>query len=121
MSYQKSFVDVGNKYWNEFKTKLSLTESVNDTKKLFSITISQIFSEVESELKVSYSEFESDFILTEKGYSVSKKISENDLYKGLIIISDISPIINRFAKACIDRITHQAKASKQENTKKIIH
>ncbi len=120
MSYQKSFVDVGNKHWNDFKPKLSLTESINDTKKLFSLTISQIFSEIESDLKVSYSEFESDFILTEKGYSVSKKISENDLYKGLIIISDISSIIDRFSKACVDRITRQAKASKEQNTKKII-
>ena len=121
MSYQKSFVDIGNTHWNEFKNKLNLTETCSDTKKLFSVTMAKIFAEVEPELKVTHGEFENDFSLTENGYAVSKKISENDLYKALVMVSDIPSIIERYSRACVDRVTRQSKASKEENTKKIIH
>lgn len=121
MSYQKSFVDIGNKHWSEFKKNLSLSESVLDTKKLFSKAVAQLFSEIEPGLKVTFGEFESDFSLTDTDYSISSKISENELFKALDISSDLSSIIKRYSQAALDRVAHQEKLPKEQNVKKIQH
>lgn len=121
MSYQKSFVEIGNKHWSEFKKNLTESKTVNDTKKLFSQTIVQIINEIDPDVNAKYGEFDGDFSLTPTGFSVSSKIAENEIYKGLVLISDTPAIINRYAEAACHRVTHQSNASKEQNTKKIQH
>lgn len=122
MSYQKSFTEIENKFAGEFKAKLNSTEKVEDTKKLFSKTVADFLAEVDSEIGAKYGEFESDFMLLEDGYSVSEKVSENEVFKGLVIVSDLPKIIERFAEAAAHRLAHQVtKHEKAQDGKKIVH
>lgn len=122
MSYQKSFTEIENKFWSEFKPKLNEAEKVEDTKKLFSKTIANLLAEIDPEINAKYGEFESDFMILEDGYSVSEKVSENEVFKGLLIISDLPKIIERFAEAASHRMVHQLnKHEKAQDGKKIIH
>lgn len=122
MSYQKSFTEIENKFWGEFKTKLNESPKVEDTKKLFSKTVADLLAEIDSEIGAKYGEFESDLMLVDGGYSISEKVSENEVFKGLVIISDLPKILERFAEAANHRVTHQLnKAEKAQDGKKIIH
>lgn len=121
MSYQKSFSEINNKHWADFKKHLNETENVNDTKKLFSKSVANLLAEVDPAIGATYGEFESDFMIEEDGYSISDNVSENEVFKGLHLISDLPAIIERYAEATLHRITHQNSLGKGTNGKKLVH
>lgn len=121
MSYQKSFSEIDNKHWADFKKHLNESANASDSKKLFSKTIADLLADIDPAIGATYGEFESDFMIEEDGYSISENISENEVFKGLLIISDLPAIIERYAEATLHRISHQNSLGKDTNGKKLVH
>lgn len=124
MGYKKSFSEVELKYWSEYKVKIGKSESIEETKKIFSMIIADFTKEIEPDLNPVYGEFDGDFQLdvkNEKGYKVSHKIDNSPYYRNLVEFSDFSSIVEKYAEMGINKITHQNKNQEKTNGKKIIH
>lgn len=124
MGYKKSFSEAELKYWSEYKVKIGKSESMKETKKIFSMVIADFVKEIEPELNPVYNEFDGDFQLDmkeQKGYKVSKKIDDSPYYRNLVEFSDLPSIIEKYAEMGINKITRQSKNQENTNGKKIIH
>ncbi|WP_297406510.1 hypothetical protein [uncultured Cetobacterium sp.] len=124
MGYKKSFSEAELKYWSEYKVKIGKSESMKETKKIFSMVIADFVKEIEPELNPVYNEFDGDFQLDvkeTKGYKVSKKIDDSPYYRNLVEFSDLPSIIEKYAEMGINKIIRQSKNQENTNGKKIIH
>lgn len=124
MGYKKSFSEAELKYWSEYKVKIGKSESMKETKKIFSMVIADFIKEIEPELNPVYNEFDGDFQLDvkeTKGYKVSKKIDDSPYYRNLVEFSDLPSIIEKYAEMGINKIIRQSKNQENTNGKKIIH
>lgn len=107
MSYQKSFSEIDNKHWHDYKKRLNETENVLDTKKVFSMCVANLLADIDPAIGAKYGEFESDLMVEGNRYVISQKISENPVFKTLLETSDLPAILQRYADAAEHRIVHQ--------------
>lgn len=123
MAYKKSFSEVENKYWGDYKARMSKAQGVEDVKKIFSMVVADMVKEIEPKLNPTYGEFDGDFEIDVKGekhYKVAPKIAENPLYIELVEISDLSAILDKYSEMAVNKTIHLSRKEPEENGKKII-
>lgn len=123
MAYKKSFSEVDNKYWGDYKVRMSKAQGAEDVKKIFSMVVADMVKEIEPSLDPVYGEFNGDFEIEMSGkkYRVAPKIKEDPAYIELIENSDLPTILDKYAESAVNKIIHLSGKEPEENGKKIIH
>lgn len=123
MAYKKSFSEVENKYWGDYKVRMSKAQGAEDVKKIFSMIVADMVKEIEPSLDPIYGEFNGDFeieMIGDKKYRVAPKIKEDPAYIELIENSDLPAILDKYAELAVNKIVHLSGKEPEENGKKII-
>nr|WP_307775662.1 hypothetical protein [uncultured Cetobacterium sp.] len=124
MGYKKSFTELDYKYWGDYKIKIAHSESIEETKKIFSMVVANLVKEAEPNLNPIYREYDGDFEIdknSEIKFKVSSKIDDSPYYRNLVEYSDMVAVITKYADMAINRIIHQKNDLDKTNGKKIIH
>lgn len=124
MAYKKSFSEVENKYWGDYKVRMSRAQGAEDVKKIFSMIVAEMVKEIEPNLDPIYGEFNGDFEIEMAGnakYRVAPKIKDDSLYIELLKNSDLPAILDKYAELAINKIIHLSGKEFGENGKKIVH
>ncbi len=117
MALQFSFTKVENEVLPDFRKKLSLAESPEDVRNIFSYASMEVFNSIFMD-KLDFDNEDITLILNREPYfKVSNRLFDSEDFRSLWNDSDLPRVLGRFAKSAMQRYKRLEKYSEKTDTK----